>query len=129
MRFCPAFLPPSGSTLNRVARLIRTHRKTIGSRRRALDHGTQTLLAPAYLRKAEALRDLAARFGISAATAWRRTRVTIDLFAARAPASAPPCSTRSAQMGLRNPRRPPGPHRPQPDRAVLVRNDFDRRAR
>jgi hypothetical protein len=43
------------------------------------------LLTLAYLRKGERLRDLAAGFGISAATAWRRTRETIALLAARAP--------------------------------------------
>jgi hypothetical protein len=83
--FYPAALPLSTSTLNRVARLIRSHRKTIGSRWRVLDPGTQALLTLAYLRKGEALRSLAAGFGISAATAWRRTRETIVLLAARAP--------------------------------------------
>jgi hypothetical protein len=73
------------STLNRVARLIRTHRKAIGSRWRALDPGAQALLALASLRKGETRRDLAAGFGTSAATAWRRTRETIQLLAARAP--------------------------------------------
>ncbi len=85
MLFYPAALPLSSSTLNRVARLIRAHRKTIGSRWRALDPGTQALLTLAYLRKGETLRDLAAGFGISAATAWRRTRETIGLLAAHAP--------------------------------------------
>jgi hypothetical protein len=81
--FYPAALPLSTSTLNRVAGLIRTHRKTIGSRWRVLDPGTQALLTLAYLRKGEALRSLAAGFGISAA--WRRTCETISLLAARAP--------------------------------------------
>jgi hypothetical protein len=83
--FYPAALPLSTSTLNRVARLIRAHRRTIGSRWRALDSGAQALLTLAYLRKGEALRDLAAGFGISAATAWRRTRETIRLLATLAP--------------------------------------------
>ena len=85
MLFYPAALPLSSSTLNRVARLIRTHRKTIGTRWRVLDPGEQALLTLAYLRKGEALRDLAAGFGISAATAWRRTRETISLLATLAP--------------------------------------------
>lgn len=85
MLFYPAALPLSTSTLNRVASLIRSHRRAIGSRWRALDPGTQALLTLACLRKGEALRDLAAGFGISAATAWRRTRETISLLAARAP--------------------------------------------
>jgi hypothetical protein len=83
--FYPAALPLSTSTLDRVARLIRGHRKTIGSRGRALDPGAQALLTIAYLRKGEPLRDLAAGFGISAATAWRRTRETIGLLAGLAP--------------------------------------------
>jgi hypothetical protein len=44
--------------------------------------------SPAHARlpaKGEALRDLAAGFGISAATAWRRTRETIRLLATLAP--------------------------------------------
>ncbi|WP_026922257.1 IS5/IS1182 family transposase [Glycomyces arizonensis] len=85
MLFYPAALPLSTSTLNQVAELIRTHRKIIGSRWRVLDAGTQALLTLAYLRKGERLRDLAASFGISAATAWRHTRETIALLAARAP--------------------------------------------
>ncbi|THV41220.1 transposase family protein [Glycomyces buryatensis] len=64
MLFYPAALPLSTATLNRVARLIRAHRKTIGSRWRALDSGAQALFTLAYLRKGEALRDLAAGFGI-----------------------------------------------------------------
>jgi hypothetical protein len=83
--FYPAALPLSSATLNRVAALIRGHRKTIGSRWRALDAGTQALLTLAHLRKGERLRDLAAGFGISAATACRRTRETVALLAARAP--------------------------------------------
>jgi hypothetical protein len=83
--FYAAALPLSTATLNRVAALIRTHRKTIGSRWRTLDPGEQALLTLAHLRKSERLRDLAAGFGISAATAWRRTRETIALLATRAP--------------------------------------------
>ncbi|MCD0447577.1 transposase family protein [Glycomyces sp. A-F 0318] len=85
MLFYPAALPLSTSTLTRVARLIRTHRKTLGSRWRTLDPGEQALLTLAHLRKGETLRSLAASFGISPATAWRRTRETIALLAALAP--------------------------------------------
>jgi hypothetical protein len=67
--FCPASFPLSTSTLNRVAGLIRTHRKTIVSRCQVLDPCAQALLILAHLYKGEALRDLAACFGISAATA------------------------------------------------------------
>ena len=85
MLFYPAALPLSTSTLNRVAALIRAHRRTINSRWRVLDPGTQALLTLVYLRKGERFADLAAGFGISTATAWRRTRETIGLLAARAP--------------------------------------------
>jgi hypothetical protein len=83
--FYPAALPLSTATLNRVASLIRIHRKQIGSRWRVLNPGTQALLTLAYLHKGERFANLAAGFGISAATAWRRTRETVRLLAARAP--------------------------------------------
>lgn len=44
MLFYPAALPLSTSTPNRVAGLIRSHRKHIGSRWRVLDPGRQALL-------------------------------------------------------------------------------------
>jgi hypothetical protein len=44
--FYVAALPLSTSTLNSVARLVRVHRKTIGSHWRALDSGAQALLTP-----------------------------------------------------------------------------------
>lgn len=84
MLFYPAALPLSTATLTRVAGLIRVHRRQIGSRWRALDPGQQALLALAHLHKGERLADLAAGFGISAATACRRIRETIRLLAARA---------------------------------------------
>lgn len=80
----PAALPLSTSTLTRVAALVRTHRAQIGSRRRVIDPGRQALLTLAYLREGERLRDLAAGFGISPTTAWRRIRETVALLAVRA---------------------------------------------
>ncbi|GAB3219971.1 IS5/IS1182 family transposase [Glycomyces halotolerans] len=85
MLFYPAALPLSTATLTRVAGLIRGHRRHIGSRWRTLDPGQQALLTLAHLHKGERLADLAAGFGISAATACRRIRETIGLLAARAP--------------------------------------------
>ncbi|WP_162145987.1 helix-turn-helix domain-containing protein [Glycomyces tenuis] len=79
MLFYPAALPLSTTTLTRVTALIRTHHKIIDSRWRALDPGAQALLTLAYLRKGERFADLAAGLGISAATAWRRTRETIAM--------------------------------------------------
>lgn len=81
MLFYSAAPPLSTSTLNHVAGLIRTHRRAIGSRWRALDPGAQALLTLTYLHRGEALHALAAGFGISAATARRRTRETIRLHA------------------------------------------------
>jgi hypothetical protein len=49
----------------------------------ALDPGTQALLTLAHLHKGEPLATLAAGFGISAATAWRRTRETTNTDASR----------------------------------------------
>lgn len=84
MLFYPAALPLSTATLNRVSALIRAHRRTIRSRWRRLAPGDQALLTLAYLHKGERLRALAAGFGISEATAWRRVRETIGLLAAKA---------------------------------------------
>ncbi|MFC3493973.1 transposase family protein [Glycomyces rhizosphaerae] len=80
-------LPLSSDTLTRVSVLIRSHRKQIGSRWRALDPGQQALLTLAHLHKSERLADLAASFGISASTSSRRIRETIGLLSAEAPGS------------------------------------------
>ena len=83
--FYRAALPLSRKTLNYVAGLIRRHRKSIGSRWRKLDPGQQGLLVLAYLRKGETFADLAAGFGVGAATAWRYIDEAVALLAARAP--------------------------------------------
>src|ERR1700746_1938350 len=85
MLFYRAALPLSCKTLNYVAGLIRRHRKSIGSRWRKLDPGQQGLLVLAYLRKGETFADLAAGFGVGAATAWRYIDEAVALLAARAP--------------------------------------------
>jgi hypothetical protein len=83
--FCRAALPLSRKTLNYVAGLIRRRRKSIGSRWRRLDPGQQGLLVLAYLRKGETFADLAAGFGVGAATAWRYIDEAVALLAACAP--------------------------------------------
>jgi DDE superfamily endonuclease len=50
----------SPKTLNFVARVIRRHLKSIGSRWRKLNPGQQALLVLAYLRKGETFAELAA---------------------------------------------------------------------
>jgi hypothetical protein len=83
--FYRAALPLSSRTLTYVSRIIRRHRKSIGSRWRRLNPGKQALLVLAYLRKAETFGQLAAGFAIGATTAWRYVEETIALLAARAP--------------------------------------------
>jgi hypothetical protein len=62
--FYRAALPLSRQTLSFVARIIRRHRKAIGSRwRRKLNPGQQALLVLAYLRKGETFAELATGFG------------------------------------------------------------------
>ena len=71
--------------LNRVAGIIRTHRKRIDSRCRTPDPGEPALLPLAYPGKGERLRTLTAGSGISAATARHTFRETSALLAAEAP--------------------------------------------
>jgi len=71
--------------LSYVARVIRRHRKAIGSCWRKLNPGRQALLVLVHLRKGEGFAELAAGFGVGTATAWRYARETITLLAARAP--------------------------------------------
>ena len=85
MLFYPAALPLSRQTLDYTARIIRRHRKQIGSPWRKLGPGRQALLVLAYLRKGETFAELAAGFGIGTATAWRYVTETVALLAARSP--------------------------------------------
>ena len=85
MLLYPAALPLSRQTLDYTARLIRRHRRQIGSPWRKLNPGRQALLVLAYLRKGETFAELAAGFGISTATAWRYVTETVALLAARGP--------------------------------------------
>jgi len=85
MLFYRASLPLSRQTLTYTTGVIRRHRKTIGSKGRALPPGTQALMVLVYLRKGEAFAELAAGFGVSVGTAWRYITESVDLLAARAP--------------------------------------------
>ena len=85
MLFYRAALPLSRKTLNFVARTIRRHRKSIGSRWRKLNPGQQALLVLACLRKGETFADLAAGFGVGTTTARRYVNEAVALLAARAP--------------------------------------------
>jgi hypothetical protein len=77
--FYRAALPLSAQTLSYVAGLIRRHRAKIGSCWRSRNPGRQALLVLVHLRKGETFAELAARFGVGTATAWRYARQTIAL--------------------------------------------------
>src|SRR3984893_2119266 len=85
MLFYPAALPLSRQTLTYTAGIIRRHRRQIGSPWRKLNPGRQALLVLACLRKGDTFAELAARFGLSHATAWRYVTETVALLAARSP--------------------------------------------
>ncbi len=85
MLFYSAALPLSRQTLTYTARIIRRHRRQIGSPWRKLNPGQQALLVLAYLRKGETFAELAAGFGVGTATAWRYVTETVALLAARSP--------------------------------------------
>ena len=87
----PACVPPAENasalsrTLTYLSEVIRRHRATINSTWRRLNPGRQALLVLAYLRKGETFAEIAARFGIGTATAWRYVREAIALLAQRSP--------------------------------------------
>lgn len=81
----PAGITLSTRTLNHLADLIRTHRRTRRSRWRRLDPGRQALLTLAHLRNGDTYARLAAGFGIGTTTVWRYIREAVDLLAATAP--------------------------------------------
>lgn len=85
MLLYPSAMTLSNRTLDYVARLIRRHRVSIGSRWRRLPSNRQALLVLAHLRNGDTYQRLAAGFGIGLATAYRYIRETTDLLAARAP--------------------------------------------
>jgi hypothetical protein len=71
MLFYRAALPLSSRTLTYVSGIIRRHRVSTGSGWRKLNFGRQALLVLVYLRKGETFAEVAARFGVGTATAWR----------------------------------------------------------
>jgi hypothetical protein len=85
MLFYRVALPLSSRTLTYAPRIIRRHRKAIGSRWRKLNPGQQALFVLAYLRKGETFAELAAGFGVGTTTAWRYVEEVVALLAARAP--------------------------------------------
>jgi hypothetical protein len=85
MLFYRAALPLSRQTLNYLSRIIRRHRKKIGSVWRLLAPGRQALLVLAYLRKGDTFVELGAGFEMSDTTAWRYVEETVELLAQRAP--------------------------------------------
>jgi hypothetical protein len=85
MLFYRAALPLSRQTLTFVSGLIRAHRREISSPWRHLDCGRQALTVLVYVRKGESFAEVAAGFGVSTATCWRRVNETVELLADRAP--------------------------------------------
>ena len=85
MLFYRAALPLPSRTLNYVSGIVRRHLASIGFLWRKLSPGQQALLVLAYPRKGETFAELAAGFGVGAATGWRYVNETVELLAARAP--------------------------------------------
>lgn len=85
MLFYPATITLSNRTLDHVARLIRRHRRAIGSRWRRLSSNRQALLVLAHLRNGDTYQRLATGFGIGLATVFRYICETVDLLSALAP--------------------------------------------
>ena len=89
MLFYPAALPLSRQTLTLVSRIIRQHRRELGSVWRKLTPANQALLVLVYLRKGEPFAEIADGFEISTATCWRYVNETVELLALRAPKLRP----------------------------------------
>ncbi|MEU3165726.1 transposase family protein [Streptosporangium sp. NPDC006930] len=85
MLFYRAALPLSRRTLTYLAGVIRRHRTSIGSTWRRLNPGQQALLVLVHLRKGETFAEVAAGFGVGAATAWRYVHEAVALLARRSP--------------------------------------------
>jgi hypothetical protein len=83
--FYRAALDLSRSSRDFVAGLIRTRRREIGSRWRALPPGRQALLVLVHLRRNETFAGLAVAFGIGVATAHRYVTEVIALLSDLAP--------------------------------------------
>jgi hypothetical protein len=102
----PSVITLSSQTLRELSRIIRAHRRAIGSRWRRLSPQRQALLVLAHLRNGDTYQRLAGGFGIGVATVCRYLHETIDLLARHAPtlATAPP-ATGPDPAQLRHPRR------------------------
>lgn len=85
MLFYRAALPLSQATLGFVSRLVRDHRRELGSPWRALSPSQQALLVLVYLRKGEPFSEVAAGFGVSTTTCWRYVHETVEMLALCAP--------------------------------------------
>ncbi|GLW12275.1 IS5 family transposase [Microtetraspora sp. NBRC 13810] len=85
MLFYRAVLPLSRRTLTYLAGVIRRHRALIGSPWRRLNPAQQAMLVLVHLRKGETFAEVAAGFGVGAATAWRYVHEAVALLAQRSP--------------------------------------------
>lgn len=80
----PATVPLSARTLTHLADLLRTHRRSKGTRWRRLNPGQQALMTLAHLRNGDTYHRLAAGFGVGVSTVYRYLREAIDLLAGHA---------------------------------------------
>jgi hypothetical protein len=80
-------------------RVLRRHRKQIGSKNRALTAGQQALMTLAYLKNAETFAQLGAGFKVGTTTAWRYVNKAVKLLSARSPKLAKALHT-AKQAGL-----------------------------
>ncbi|WP_318217376.1 transposase family protein [Streptomyces sp. SCL15-6] len=81
----PSAIDLSSRTLQRLAGLLASHRRRIGSRWRRLTCGRQALLVLAHLHCGDTYARLAAGFRIGIATVYRYIREAVDLLALLAP--------------------------------------------
>ncbi|MFJ6017555.1 transposase family protein [Streptomyces sp. NPDC092952] len=84
----PSSIDLSSRTPRYLTGRLAVRRGEIGTRRRRLTAGRQTLPAPAHLRCGDTYAQLAAGIGIGIATAYRYIREAVDLPAALAPTLA-----------------------------------------
>jgi hypothetical protein len=105
MLFYRAALPLAQQTLIFTSRLIRTHRRDIGSRWRVLDPGQQALLVLVYLRKGEPFAEVGAGSGVDhdMLALCQRNRRTAS--PPRTEAADGPTGGHAAGRGLRDHRR------------------------
>ncbi len=85
MLVCPSSIDLSARTLRHLSRQLAVRRRETGTRWRRLPAGRQALPVLAHLRCGDTYAQLAAGFGIGAATVFRCVREAVEVPAALAP--------------------------------------------